>query len=62
LVGQTGYKAGGAKQYVEHLKEMIDAHKAQQPPKENDRAGEAARQGGADKSGAAKKPATGLRP
>ncbi len=33
LVGKTGYKAGGAKLYVEHLKEMIDGFKKQHAPK-----------------------------
>ena len=28
LVAKTGYKKGGAKKYVEHLKEIIDEHKA----------------------------------
>lgn len=34
LVGRTGYQEGGAKKYVEHLKEMIDEHKQKQPQKE----------------------------
>lgn len=31
LVGRTGYKDGGDKKYVEHLKKMIDEHKQKQP-------------------------------
>lgn len=34
LVGRTGYQEGGAKKYVEQLKEMIAEHKKQQPKKE----------------------------
>ncbi len=28
LVGRTGYQKGGPKKYVQHLREMIDKHKA----------------------------------
>ncbi len=34
LVGRTGYQEGGAKKYVDQLKEMIAEHKKQQPKKE----------------------------
>ena len=35
LVGKTGYREGGSASYVEHLKEMIDKHKADNPAKTN---------------------------
>ena len=34
LAGTTGYQEGGAKKYVDQLKEMIAEHKKQQPMKE----------------------------
>jgi len=37
LIGTTGYQEGGAKKYVDHLKEMIDEHKKQQPQKEDEK-------------------------
>ncbi|OGS34063.1 MAG: hypothetical protein A2283_22145 [Lentisphaerae bacterium RIFOXYA12_FULL_48_11] len=36
LVGRTGYQEGGAKKYVEHLKEMIDEYKKQHPKKKEE--------------------------
>jgi protein disulfide-isomerase len=34
MVGKTGYRKGGAESYVDHLKEMIAAHKERRPSKE----------------------------
>lgn len=33
LAGKTGYKEGGPKKYVDHLKEMIDAYEKAHPAK-----------------------------
>lgn len=37
LVGRTGYQAGGAKKYVEHLKGIIDEYKKQHPKQEEEK-------------------------
>lgn len=39
LVGRTGYRPGGPEKYVEHLKGIIDAHKAKLKEAEKEKAG-----------------------